>query len=81
MGKKHTKETIDKMKSSQKQMWENYNEEDKKKRAEKISGKNNGMYGKVPSNAIPVIVDGISFPSKAAASRYKREQRNSKSDK
>ena len=71
-GKSHADLTKKKMKEKRKLWW---NEENRKKASDKFRGKNNPMYGKTPSNACKVTIDGIEYASKREASRKLREMR------
>ena len=69
LGKTHTEETKTKQSKRRTEYWENLSEEEREDRATKISGTNNGMFGKTPKNSLKVTYNGVEYPSLAAAVR------------
>ena len=67
LGKTHTKIAKEKQSAARKKWHNTATHEQREKR--KCRGEKNGMYGKTPSNAIPVLVEGKEYSSlpKAAA--------------
>lgn len=49
--------------------WSSLSQEELMARSRKISGSRNGMYGKKPIPPTPVVVDGVSYKTKADACR------------
>jgi group I intron endonuclease len=65
-GKKHTDESR-KLQSEKRKTWyENASPELKQQKSQNITGENNGMYGKVPKNAIKVFYNNKEYNSKSA---------------
>jgi group I intron endonuclease len=69
LGKKHTSETKEKQSQARKKYWDSINDEERRSRSKKLSGPNNGMYGKTPKNSIQVVYDGVQYKSIAEAAR------------
>lgn len=67
-GKKHKEESKVKQSESRKKYWEELDEEEYKRRCERVKGANNPMNGKTPTNAIRIRYDGIIYESLRAAS-------------
>ena len=65
--KNHSIDSIKKQKDSHKKLWENMTDDERKARGESVSGKKNGMYGKLPSNSVKVEFDGIVYNSISSA--------------
>lgn len=55
-------------------LWANMSDDERKRRSDQISGKNNPMFGKAPANAHPVTINGIDYKSKTFALNCLREQ-------
>jgi hypothetical protein len=66
LGKKHSEETKLKQSEARRSFWEKC---DRESISAKLRGSNNGMYGKTPSNAIPVVFNGVEYKSCAEAAR------------
>ena len=68
-GKTHSIESKQKQADARKKYWESMSVEDLRERSLKISGRNNGMFGKTPKNSIKILLYGIIYNSIAEASR------------
>jgi group I intron endonuclease len=65
LGKRHSKETKTVQSERRKQFW---NRDGKREEwSKRISGEGNPMFGKTPKNAIPITIDGVTYPSKKKA--------------
>ena len=69
LGKTHTEESKEAQSLARKKHWDSMSIEERASRGDKVSGQNNGMYGKVPPNATRVEFDGTEYDSIADASR------------
>lgn len=65
--KKHTSETLAKQSAAHKKRWESVSIEERSKRGDKISGSNNGMFGKTPKNSVQIIYNDVQYNSISAA--------------
>jgi len=63
LDKTHDEKTKQKQSQARANWHASLTNEQRESRKEKVSGKRNGMYGKTPSNAIPVLVDGKEYSS------------------
>lgn len=68
-GKSHSTEALQKQSKARKDHWESLSLEDRISRGKKISGSNNGMFGKSPKNSVRILYNGIEYDSLAAASK------------
>lgn len=68
LGKKHSDDTKEKQSDARKNYWDR-NDAIREALAEKMKGPNNPMSGKTPTNATPITIDAIEYPSIAAARR------------
>ncbi len=69
LGKTHTSETKSKQSAKRKEYWSNLSEDKLEERTQKISGQNNGMFGKTPKNSVRVVYNGIEYQSISAAAK------------
>lgn len=69
LGKQHTEITKEKQSQARKKHWDEMTTKDRIERGKKIAGTRNGMFGKSPKNSVPVVFNGIEYPSIAAAAR------------
>lgn len=63
LGKKHSHEAKEKQSIARAKCWQNMSSTEYEDRCNSITGSNNGMFGKVPANAIPIIIEGIRYTS------------------
>jgi len=68
-GKVHNKSSKEKQSIAREKHWASLSKEELNLRSSKVSGSKNGMFGKVPKNSVPVIVDGIEYTSRTEATR------------
>lgn len=68
-GKKHTTDAIKKQSMARKKHWDSLSIEERSLRGKKLSGENNGMFGKTPKNSVRILYNGIEYNSIADASR------------
>lgn len=68
-GKSHSPEAIQKQSDARKKYWNSLSIEERTFRGKKLSGQNNGMFGKTPKNSVRISYDGIEYNSIADASR------------
>lgn len=68
-GKNHKKETIEKQSIARKSYWDNLSLNERESRGKKISGKNNGMFGKSPKNSLRIKYNDTIYNSITEASR------------
>jgi group I intron endonuclease len=68
-GHKHTDETVSIMSEKRKVHWEEMSDDERKDRGRKVSGQNNGMFGKTPKNATPYEYNGTVYESLVKAAR------------
>ena len=69
LGKKQSEEQKSTLSKLTKERWNNYTEAEIKSISDKVRGKKNGMYGKTPSNAVPIKYKGKNYASISEASR------------
>ena len=69
LGKTHSEETKLKQSKAREEHWANLSEEQREVRSQKVSGSNNGMFGKAPKNSLRVLYKGVQYASITAAAR------------
>ncbi len=69
LGKKQSEEQKKGASIRQTNLWKSYSEAERKNRGDTIRGKKNGMFGKSPSNSIPVLYRNINYKSINEANR------------
>lgn len=68
-GKSHSKEAIEKQSIARKKYWDSLSIDQRIKQSKKLSGSNNGMFGKTPKNSVRILYNGIEYNSIASASK------------
>ena len=71
-GKTHSNETKHKQATKRKQHWDSLTNDQRKTRCSSVSGNKNGMFGKVPRNAVKIEYEGVEYNSLAQAARILR---------
>jgi group I intron endonuclease len=69
LGKTHSKEAIEKQSIARKKHWDSLSHEQLISRSKKLSGNNNGMFGKTPKNSVRILYNGVEYNSIASASK------------
>lgn len=75
-GKSHSDETKQKQSAKRKQHWDSLTDDQLKIRRNGVSGNKNGMFGKVPRNAVKIEYKGVEYNSLAEAARILRMSPN-----
>jgi group I intron endonuclease len=68
-GKQHSDNTKNLQAVARKKHWNALTLEERVERGEKISGQNNGMFGKKPKNCVPISYMGVKYDSVSDASK------------
>lgn len=71
-GKTHSDSTKNKQSLARQKHWDLLSDDDREVRGNKISGNKNGMFGKIPKNALRIEYEGVEYKSIAEASRILR---------
>lgn len=71
-GKLHSDDTKQKQAIKRQQHWDSLTDDQRENRIDKISGMKNGMFGKVPGNAVKIEYKGVLYNSLSEAARMLR---------
>lgn len=71
-GKKHSEDTKHQQSFARQKHWDSLTDDERIERGKKVAGSKNGMFRKVPSNAVQIEYQGVEYKSLSEASKILR---------